>query len=206
MRNCEESIVVWGIGEDGKKFIEELNENVCVKYIIDNDSKKNGKNYKNIPILNFHSYSKIQDELRIVITSYKYKDEITRELIDDGFEKFIMSDRFLIEKSFQKNDGEKRIILLNTHVGRNIGDHLISIAETQFFEKMFEDYSLIEVSARLLSRERNYLKQFIKRNDIIAISGGGYMGSLWLGQGEENIRNAIIDDPENEIVVLPQTV
>ena len=43
-------------------------------------------------------------------------------------------------------------------------------------------------------------------NDIILITGGGFLGSLWLYNGEENVRNILKEYPDNKVIILPQTI
>ena len=51
-----------------------------------------------------------------------------------------------------------------------------------------------------------YLKKYINENAIILISGGGYLGSLWLDYGENSVRKIIKNFQHNKIIILPQTL
>lgn len=105
-----------------------------------------------------------------------------------------------------ESSGEKRIILMNTHGYINMGDHLITEATRKLFSDYYPDYDIIEITANHYTRERVLLKQYVKREDIIVIVGGGYLGSLWLGNGEWNVRSIVETFPANKIVIFPQTM
>lgn len=52
---------------------------------------------------------------------------------------------------------------------------------------------------------QNKLKDIILPKDIIIISGGGWMGNLWL-HNEITVRNIINTYPNNKIIIFPQTI
>ena len=109
------------------------------------------------------------------------------------------------EKAFS-NSGEKRIILMNTHEYINMGDHLITEATRKLISDYYPDYDIVEVTANHYTREKVLLKQVIKAEDIIVIVGGGYLGSLWLGNGEWNVRSIVDIFQKQKIVIFPQTM
>ena len=49
------------------------------------------------------------------------------------------------------------------------------------------------------------IKAKTNRNDIILIHGGGFLGTLWMGQ-ELHVRKIIETFPNNKIIILPQTI
>ena len=114
--------------------------------------------------------------------------------------------QFLIDYAFSNSKSEKRILLMNTHAGINIGDQLISEAEIVFFHKYLPDYSIVELPADLIDEDIELIRNKVINSDIIAISGGGYMGSLWKGYGEDNVRKIIKTFPNNRIIVMTQSV
>ncbi len=105
----------------------------------------------------------------------------------------------------QKEVSDTRIILFNSPEHDNIGDHLISIAEIEFLKKHFPTIEVIEVTDKEFKHHRRTIRKFITPKDIILMTGGGFMGSLWLYNGEYNIRKVMKDYPENRVVIMPQT-
>lgn len=102
--------------------------------------------------------------------------------------------------------GNERILLLNSPEHDNIGDHLISVAELAFIRKYLPGYECIEITDMDYLRFHSKVKEYITQKDIILITGGGFLGSLWLYNGELNVRHMIQSFPENQIMIMPQTI
>lgn len=102
--------------------------------------------------------------------------------------------------------GKKGInILINTPTHGNLGDHAIAIAEIEFFGLFLKDYAFLEIDGDSIRNNLYIWKKIIKPSDVICISGGGYLGDLWMN--EENLVLDIISSfASNKIVILPQTV
>lgn len=100
----------------------------------------------------------------------------------------------------------KKIILFNTPEHDNIGDHLISLSEINFLKKHFSDYVIYEVTDIEYLWYHKKIRDCISDDDLILITGGGFLGSLWLYNGEENVRNIIKEYSQNRIIILPQTI
>lgn len=107
-------------------------------------------------------------------------------------------------KKIQK-DGGKRIFLIGTPVHGNLGDHAIAEEEKLFLEAYFPDFTTYEILMPLYHTQKKKLSMYIKKKDIIMISGGGWMGNLWL-HNEKVIREIVQDYSQNHIVILPQTI
>jgi len=195
--------VIFGIGKEGKKILRDIDvsEVLC---IVDNNQSLWGTSYQNIPIVSLNEILEKKDEIEIIVSSIKNEKEISRQLADKGFH-FINNAKFYIDAEFKGKNG-KKIILLNTHVFTNIGDHAIVIAEYYFFRKFFSEYEVIEISAPFCKYELDYVKGFIHDEDILTITGGGYLGSLWMDCGENNVRAILNNFPNNKIIIMPQTM
>lgn len=101
---------------------------------------------------------------------------------------------------------EKRIaLLIGTCVYNNLGDHLISYSEKKFLEDNLPDCRLIEIPTPIYINNRDFLIKYIGKEDMIFVSGGGWMGNLW-PKDEKIIQTILIDFKSNPIVILPQTV
>lgn len=99
---------------------------------------------------------------------------------------------------------EEAIILIGSPLHGNIGDHAISIAERELLKKV-NDKQIIEIPGEYYRLCPNIVKKFTQERDIIIITGGGFLGSLWLEE-ENMVRNIIQSFPQNRIVIMPQTI
>lgn len=101
---------------------------------------------------------------------------------------------------------EEKFILFNTPEHDNIGDHLITVSTEQLLSKMFPAKRIVEVSDIDYWWYGHAIHEKVTPKDTILISGGGFLGSLWLYNGENNVRSIIEEYPENKIIILPQTM
>lgn len=86
----------------------------------------------------------------------------------------------------------------------NLGDHAIAEAEHRFMRQHYG----IELCEIPCATQRNYmhlLHSVIDKDDIIIISGGGFLGSLWIN-GELNVQQILREFPYNRIIIFPQTM
>ena len=131
------------------------------------------------------SIRKRKDRIRIILRFLKHEPEV-----------FIKVLSFLSRK--------KKIILLGTPHHGNVGDHLIAEAEKEFVKHCLSDKKLIDCSMMFSKEKLGWIKKVISKDDIIAISGGGWLGTEWR-HNEEFVRNVIYQFPNNKIVIFPQT-
>lgn len=109
------------------------------------------------------------------------------------------------DDSFIDLYSDKRIFLIGTSDRSNIGDQAIAMSEMKMLRDEFEEYSICEITGDTFRKRRQKLKTFIRENDIIFISGGGFLGDLW--PEEDDMVNAVLEDyPNNKIIILPQTM
>lgn len=207
MRDNMHNIIIFGAGMDGKRLLSQLEmENIA--YFVDNDPQKQNTDIKGITVKNPDILKSVVDKMNydIVISTQQYAEAIKKQLKEIGWQNYFLSYEYLIKCMFEQCYSQKRVILMNTHTGTNIGDHFITNAEILFFQKYLPEHGIVEISADLITRGLLYIRQYIKKDDIIAITGGGFLGSLWLEGGEENVRAIIQSFPQNKIVILPQTL
>ena len=107
-----------------------------------------------------------------------------------------------ITKSFKKNKGP-HIILIGSPIHGNLGDHAISIAEEKLFNQI-PDKKLIEIPGAYYELAKDFIRKKVNDNDIIVITGGGFIGTLW--PNEQDMVNSIIANYcNNRIIIMPQT-
>ena len=100
---------------------------------------------------------------------------------------------------------EKRIILFCTPEHGNLGDHAIAIAQHKFLKENYPEIKVIEITSNFYLKKKEKIKKLIKNEDILIISGGGFLGSLWLNE-EDIVRDIIKNFTENKIIIFPQTI
>ena len=200
-------VILFGAGTSGKELLNKINRDI-VEFFVDNNPNINGTYIDGIEVISVSNLEKLVSVAKydIVITSEKYFHEIKEQLNAIGIFNCLSSSCYLIKSKFEIHENRKRIILANTHMGTNMGDHLITISEFMFLERFFPEYSVVELTADEIEEKFEIIKKYIDRDDIVAISGGGYMGSLWLTYGENNVRHIVSELPDNKIIVLPQSI
>jgi len=132
-----------------------------------------------------------------------------KKLIPEFIKKKILKakrsyDRHLLDELKQEKS-KKRIILIGTPEHGNLGDHLIAEGELAFFKDFFNDYKIVEITGDQYRDQHRRVKNQINSKDIITITGGGFLGSLWMRE-EEMVRHIIKSFYNNKIVILPSTV
>lgn len=98
----------------------------------------------------------------------------------------------------------KKVVLIGTPIHGNLGDHLIAEEEKAFLNDYFSEYTFIECVMPIYLAADKIIKNACNRDDLIFISGGGWMGNLWL-EDEFTIRNIVSSYLENPVVIFPQT-
>ncbi len=199
-------IIIFGAGTEGRNLLKKIDRN-DVDFFVDNNNALSGKRIDGIKVIPFNTLMSLYDcEKHIIIISAEgFFDEIRNQLEDVGIREYVKLSHFLLEKKMTKKT-KRRILLANTHMGTNIGDHLITLAELDFFEKYLSDYEIIELTASEIDERFDEIRDYISADDIIAISGGGYMGSLWPIYGEYNVRRIVSELPDNQIIIMPQSI
>lgn len=120
------------------------------------------------------------------------------------WEKWLVQDSTFAVRHFATCAAKKRLILCDTADHDNLGDHAIALAELQFQREYLPDYAVIEIPGGNILRHTKLYQTLLKDTDVIAISGGGFLGSLW--EYEEKIVQMILCSfPKNKVVIFPQT-
>lgn len=103
-----------------------------------------------------------------------------------------------------RNYRKQKVFLIGTPVHGNLGDHAIAMQALYFLNDYFPEYECFEVLMPMYNTQKKVLRSIVNDNDLIVISGGGWMGNLWL-HNEIVIREIIADYRNNRVVILPQT-
>lgn len=97
----------------------------------------------------------------------------------------------------------KCIVLLAADYG-NLGDVAITYAQEMYLKELFPDYEIVDVPLRKTAASLKKLKEICHEGDIITLTGGGYMGSLYFRA--ELLRQLVFQVfKHNLIISFPQT-
>ncbi|NFF80803.1 glycosyltransferase [Clostridium botulinum] len=111
-----------------------------------------------------------------------------------------------VSDEFNPKNSKAKLILINTpgYESSNLGDCAIAMAEVSFLKKYFKQ-EVVDITGTFYRENESIIKEYINEQDLIFITGGGYLGTLWPYE-EEIVRKIIKDYPNNSIVVFPQTI
>lgn len=131
-----------------------------------------------------------------------YRYIMSQKLYENNFEYL---DKWPDYEKLFAPDRKAAFVMFNSPEYGNLGDQAIALAEREFFVKNFPDKDFIEIPCNAYIKENLLIKDSIRKDDVILLTGGGYLGSLW--KWLEDISLNIIENyPENKIVILPQTI
>ena len=100
---------------------------------------------------------------------------------------------------------KRRIYLLLTPQYLNYGDHAIAYSELRFLQTAFPDREVFEVNYNIFELWSERLAEVVVPEDVIVVTGGGYMGNLW--PEAQRLTERIVElFQENRIVFAPQTL
>jgi pyruvyl transferase EpsI len=104
-----------------------------------------------------------------------------------------------------RRSNKRAIFLFMSPRYGNLGDQAIVLAELQTFADAGKADNVVEVFVETLLLIKDKLPGIITPPDIIAVTGGGFLGAIY-PQSEGIIRELVIRTyRDNKIVVLPQT-
>ncbi|WP_022772816.1 polysaccharide pyruvyl transferase family protein [Butyrivibrio sp. AE2015] len=138
---------------------------------------------------------------------YSVLKKIDRELHIDKLRYYAKDKRYSFEQYFaiKKMCNEADFIMINTPNHGNLGDHAIAIAEQRFFYERFPSIRYREITGDYYRKNSSIIKKLMKTNIVLGISGGGYIGDVWMEE-EELVRSVVSSFPDNKIIIFPQTV
>ena len=102
---------------------------------------------------------------------------------------------------YMRKTSFKKVILLQSPLHGNLGDHAISKAEGELLEKSGISFCDFPWTKGI----EKWCAAVTPKHKIILISGGGFAGSLWPNE-EDRIRATIQSYDKNHIILMPQTI
>lgn len=98
------------------------------------------------------------------------------------------------------------IYLFYVACGTNMGDHAIVRAETEFINRCLGDkVTLVEVQTGQTESAIDYLRKNIRKQDLIVLSGGGYIGDEYI-EVYTPLKRILKEFCKNKTIVFPQTI
>lgn len=95
-------------------------------------------------------------------------------------------------------------LLLSTDYS-NLGDHAMTYAHKKMLSEKFPDAQIVEIVVSDTLRYLTFMKNNIKKGDVITLKGGGNIGLEYFR--EELYRRIIIKEfKNNKIIIFPQTI
>ncbi len=102
------------------------------------------------------------------------------------------------------NNDKPNLFVFGVSSQINYGDLAISLAQDRFSQRFLKEFNYVEILDYQTSSGIKQVKKYITSDDVIAISGGGNVGNLYMFS--ENIRRRVVKNfPRNRIVSFPQS-
>lgn len=106
-------------------------------------------------------------------------------------------------KKYQRNS-KKQYILFGAPEHGNLGDHAILLAEHQFLKDIGIAH-VFDVPIKKQDIIINTIKNNIKSDDVVLITGGGFIGNEWMTE-ENMVRQVLNTFPNNKVIIFPSTI
>ena len=99
---------------------------------------------------------------------------------------------------------EKKFIIFGVPEHGNLGDQAIIKAEVDFLKKHHPEYKIIEIPLDKTILHAYFLKNFLRKGDMVFFHGGGNLGDLYLSN--EIARRSVLKIMKNKpIILFPQS-
>jgi len=163
------------------------------KYYIKFITLKNNINLSGLKSFMFNTIKKI---LKFIIP-YRFRKKVFELKYNINYSRQI--------KSLRKGRKHSKIILIGTPEHGNLGDHAIAFSEMKFLKYKFYQKKIVEISGNNYRINSCKIKKYITPSDVICITGGGFLGNLWINE-EIIVRDIISSFNTNKIIIFPSTI
>jgi len=195
--------VLFGAGADGKRFLK-ANPEVPIAYIVDNNKKLRDTCICSYRIFGFDRLLEEKEKVTVIIASTNYYYDIAKQLRENGIINYIDISGYFVKKMLTTK--MRMVVLMNTPEHSNIGDHVIAKQEEKFIKEYLPGYDFVEITEAQCRNQRGLLRRYMPKDAIIAITGGGFLGSLWYENGERVALDILSDYADHKIIIFPQTM
>lgn len=126
-----------------------------------------------------------------------------KNIIKNAIKKIICPLKYKKYQRYCIKNNQKEFLIFNAPIHGNIGDHAIIYAEEEILKK--KNVKAFEIPTFNEKFFFEYIKSNISPEGIIAITGGGFIGSQWLE--EQKLVNKTIEEfSEHKIIIFPATI
>ncbi|MDR2594957.1 MAG: glycosyltransferase [Fibromonadaceae bacterium] len=215
---ADKKVIIYGTGRYCSNVIDSIKNDEFFSNIIafcDSDKSKHNTDFfgKKIIVLeqlsNFdYDYILIasplyEQEIRNMLNSIKIPSQKILTLPSVGEFDFHLK-RKKYDKYYAHKNTERKAYLFCTPDYGNLGDHAIAEATYSFFQNQL-GFEIAEIPFGQYNICAEITKHHILPSDIVLITGGGFLGSLWFS-AEQQARDVIKNYPDNPIIILPQSI
>ena len=201
---------IFGCGNKGKKILKELGKDKVVCFI-DNDKKKQGDYYNEIPIINLESYIKLYKDNELIMPVSEFYYDIKKQLQNSGIDKWIIfkekgnegvEDTLIVNPykncnriSYEKNESKGNRVLINDYAKQLYKfPSLFEGIEIETYNRCNGNCSFCPVSVKNDTREFKKMSPELFKKIIDELGNINYMGKLSLfSNNEPFLDNRIID-------------
>lgn len=109
-----------------------------------------------------------------------------------------------VESEYLHLKGKRKCFVFLAADYGNLGDVAITYAQEKYLKERFPDYEIVDIPISVTISHLKTLKKICSEEDIITVTGGGYMGDLYVGA--ELIRQLVFKVfKHHKIISFPQT-
>jgi len=212
------SVVVYGTGKHTENIMQDLYGRYPfnINYFCDSDTKKQGTNFFGKPVYPpqklkecDYDYIFIASPLNetAIRASLRNLEGVPQDKImslppNHVLDLKIRQSKYELYYAHENNS--KKVYLFGAPDYANLGDHAIAEAEHKFFKDTLSA-KVYEIPQKDYKLAKNVAMQHISPSDLIVVTGGGFLGSLWF-DAERQVRDIIKTFSNNPIVIMPQTL
>ncbi len=133
-------------------------------------------------------------------------DKIVKMVFFKGCkESRFLKNHFIKEVEAARAQKGKCIFVFNSPLHGNLGDHAILMAQRQIFSRYLDRYNIIDISTELCLDNSTLIRDNIEKDDIIVISDGGFIGTLYNIE-QRSVLKALEFGVNNPVIIMPQTI
>lgn len=212
------NVIIYGTGSYAVEHIPILFDEVPYEIIAfcDSNPQKHGKEFLGKKIISPEEIHTLSYDY-IFIAAPVYYGDIEEELIRNrnvlpskivNFQT-IMDIKFFHDRKkwigeFNHQNSRQKAYLFCAPDYNNLGDHAIAYAEKEFLRRNL-NIEIAEIPTRRFRDAVDIARYYIKPDDLLLVTGGGFLGSLWMNT--ENMTRKVIEMfPDNRIIIMPQTL
>ncbi len=115
------------------------------------------------------------------------------------------ADKILRQTAMNVRAKKADIVVMATSAQNNLGDHAISVALRRFLKIYCPGKRVAEIPKELFYGGREKWRRKIRKDAVIIITGGGFLGDLWMTE-ETLVRDILSDYRNHKVVIFPQTI